>query len=218
MYLFLLLLLRCMVAYCILFSSPCFFNLKIYPGDCSIVWWIWTHFCHIFYVIFIQVFYFKSFLIVWSMLFALPAYFLVFQKVCVLGFSQGSWLGDVGRDLLWKSDHIQFWEDSWGEDLEGGIGGSEKESLVRSSKLVTMGRQVGAFREIWEANYVQPLKCDCEGEAWREPHGKPLLCLVTPSVGFHLSIWWWACATAHPAQTSSLYFCSVGYFYIDVFV
>lgn len=106
------------------------------------------------------------------MLFALPAYFLVFQKVCVLGFSQGSWLCNVGRDLLWKLDHIQFWEDSWGEDLEGGIGGSEKESLVRSSKLVTMGRQVGAFREIWEANYVQPLKCDCEGEAWREPHGK----------------------------------------------
>lgn len=42
------------------------------------------------------------------MLFALSAYILVFQEVCVLGFSQGSRLCDGVSDLLWKLDHVQF--------------------------------------------------------------------------------------------------------------
>lgn len=84
-----------------------------------------------------------------------------------------------------------------------------------------MGSQVGAFREFWEASYVQPLKWDSEGEAWGEPElptGKFLPSWVTLPEGFHLSIWWWACASAQTAQTGSLYYGSVGYFYIDAFV
>lgn len=81
------------------------------------------------------------------MLFALSACILVFQKVSICGLSRGSRLCNGIRDLLWTLDCKQFGEDWRGEDLEGGVAVSEKESLTSSHKSVAMGRQVGAFRE-----------------------------------------------------------------------
>ena len=50
---------------------------------------------------------FKSFKFC-GLCYLLSAYILVFQEVCILGFSQGSWLCDGVSDLLWKLDHVQF--------------------------------------------------------------------------------------------------------------
>lgn len=124
-----------------------FFQLTDISGDCFIVWWILTHFCHFLNVTFIQVFYLSQFC---GLCYLLSAYILVFQEVCILGFSQGSRLCDGVSDLLWKLDHLQFWEDLW-KCRKRSWKIREKESLTRSSESVAMDRPVGDFREISEA-------------------------------------------------------------------
>lgn len=152
--LFLLLPPRWMVAYCISFSSSCFFNLKVYPGDCSIVWWILTHFCYFLNVTFIQVFYLSHLNSVVCVICFLSIYFGVSGGLCIRV--------QLGKPIVWWGKRL-IMEIRPCTILRGLVRWKsrrrswkirEKESLTRSSKSVAMDRPVGDFREIWEAAVV----------------------------------------------------------------